>query len=78
MCQDSAVQWSEYESHKRNLESEVKNTLTERVRKAIEIAYDSGESQDFIQGLSYSLGLIQNNEPAHEKQKTDPREDRLF
>lgn len=61
MSDDSAVQWSEYEAHRRNLESEIKQSICLQLQKLVATSYDSGESQCFIQGIERAHDFIVNS-----------------
>lgn len=78
MCGDSAVQWSEYEAHKRGVESEIRSRICSQLQKLVEIAYDSGESQCFIQGIERAHDFIRSSASGSAIQMTNDSEDRLF
>ncbi len=78
MCNDSAVQWSDYESHRRNLESETRQTICSQLQRLVEIAYDSGDSQCFIQGIERAHDFIRNGMTSVVDTSGDNSENRLF
>ena len=72
MCDDSAVQWSQYESHRQSVEADV------RQRVCSQLLYDSGESQCFIQGIERAYDFIRSGASDAVDNPKDSVDNRLF
>ena len=78
MCDDSAVQWSQYESHRQAVEADVRQRVCSQLLKLIDIAYDSGESQCFIQGIERAHDFIRSGASNAVDNPRDSVDNRLF
>lgn len=60
MCDDSAVSWSEFEAHKREIESRTRAAMTEELLELLRISEKNGDPECYVQGIKRALDLLQS------------------
>lgn len=58
MCDNAAVQWSEFEAEKSRIESNLRNQIAEKLFQHIGISVKSGYPETYIQGMERAREIV--------------------
>lgn len=58
MCDDTAVRWSNYDTHRSQIEYEVRNKIYEDIKAVLETSREKRISNHFIAGLECAQALV--------------------
>lgn len=68
MCDDTAVRWSNYDTHRSQIEYEVRNKIYSDIKAIVDTSKLQGISNHFIAGLECAQAKVLRLEP----QETEP------
>jgi hypothetical protein len=71
MCDNVAVTWSNYESHKTEIETNLRHKIYKEIKETIDKAKLQGISNHFISGLEYAQAKVLGFDISEEKEPYD-------
>lgn len=62
---NTAVSWSDYEAHKREVEQSVRQNIFRAIQTQIDFCSKNGTARDFIQGMETAQKFVLKSESHH-------------
>lgn len=78
MCDDSAVRWSNYESHTSQIESEVRNKILQGLSFFIQQSKEKQLGNQFVMGLETAYSFVRGEIPAPPPPAQDDSQQTFF